>query len=186
MFKCNYTKDVGNYASKNIVCVLLYHCTTTKSIIQLLSQLQTKLRELFTAIRTNNFDMAHPMINKCTNIQTKMKTHMMIIKDNMWWTYKTNICITLSFIHNTCSSFFSIINVLYVRNVQMANSFSCTSYTWLSVIPSPKQALTPAASLSRLNLNHSARFEVLTEMMPKTQVFWNTTLSGGSHCFEGS
>jgi len=30
-----------------------------------------------------------------------MKTHMMTMKDNMWQTYKTNICVTLSFIHNT-------------------------------------------------------------------------------------
>jgi len=26
---------------------------------------------LFTAVRTNNFDMAYPIINKCTNIQTE-------------------------------------------------------------------------------------------------------------------
>lgn len=74
---------MGNYASKNIVCVLLHQCTSTTSIIQLLSQSQIKLRELFTVTGTNNFDMAYPIINKCTNIQTKMKTHMMIMKDEM-------------------------------------------------------------------------------------------------------
>jgi len=74
---------MGNYASENTVCVLLHQCTSTTSIIQLLSQSQTKLREMFTVMRTNNFDMAYSIINKCTNIQTKMKTHMMIMKDKM-------------------------------------------------------------------------------------------------------
>jgi len=80
------------------------------------------------------------------------------------------------------SSIFSIINVLYVRNVLNSDGkffLLHMSNTWLNVIPLPKQAVTPAASLSRLNLNHSARFEVLTEMMPKTQVFWNMILSWG-------
>jgi len=41
------------------------------------------------------------------------------------------------------------------------------SNNWPSVIPLAIQAITPAALLSRLNLNQPARFEVLTEMMPK-------------------
>ena len=86
------------------------------------------------------------------------------------------------------SSISSIINVLYVRNVLNSDGkffLLHMSNTWLNVIPLPKQAATPAASLSRLNLNHSARFEVLTEMKPKTQVFCNMTLSGGFSLFWG-